>query len=134
MTLGDKLRVRREYMGLTQEQVAEFINISRTAYMSYEQDKTIPTYDVIEKFVILFKLNDKRDTVVFDEIDTTPVSVFNAPETEYNAGIVRDNLVLSGDEAIVIKYLRGLSAEEQTDFVNKIKDAYLDLLCVLPEE
>ncbi len=139
MTIGDKIRVRREYIGLTQEQVADFLNVTRTVYASYEQGKSVPTYDVIENFINLFKVYEKKEPKEVccepkKEAQKEAVNLLSAPEVEYNVDQKREKIVLSGEETILIKYVRCLPKEEQTEFLNKIMDAYLDVICALPDE
>ncbi len=42
MTFGDKVKSARSKLGITQEEMAERMGISRRAYISYEQDKSRP--------------------------------------------------------------------------------------------
>lgn len=45
MTLGQRLRAYREKEGLTQEQFAEYLNVSRQAVTKWEHDKGVPDID-----------------------------------------------------------------------------------------
>lgn len=42
MTLGQKLKEMRTRLGLSQEQFAKMINVSRQAIIKWESDKGIP--------------------------------------------------------------------------------------------
>jgi len=53
--LGKRIQKRRKELGLTQEQVAEKIDISR-AYMGYiEQARNVPSLEVLEKIAKILK-------------------------------------------------------------------------------
>ena len=41
--LGEKLRAARKAKRLRQQDVAEMLNLSRTAYVKYEEDKAEPS-------------------------------------------------------------------------------------------
>lgn len=45
MTLGQRLKAYREKEGLTQEQFAEYLNVSRQAVTKWEHDKGVPDID-----------------------------------------------------------------------------------------
>ena len=45
MTLGQRLKAYREKEGLTQEQLAEYLNVSRQAVTKWEHDKGVPDID-----------------------------------------------------------------------------------------
>lgn len=67
MKFGDKLKTRRKALGLTQEEVAKRIGISRRSYNMYEQKEVFPRYektleklaDVLECEIEYLKRDDK---------------------------------------------------------------------------
>lgn len=55
--LGKRLQKRREELGLTQEELAEKVNISR-AYMGFlEQGRNIPSLELLEKVAKTLKIS-----------------------------------------------------------------------------
>lgn len=52
MSFSTKLKELRQARGLTQEQMAELIEISPRAYRGYEAGKTMPRIATIKKIVI----------------------------------------------------------------------------------
>ena len=48
-TLGNKLKTKRKAMNLTQENIAEKLNINRVTYQGYEKDKHKPDIDTLAK-------------------------------------------------------------------------------------
>lgn len=47
MTIGDSFKRFRKSRGLTQQQVANALNMYKSAYQRYEQDKVVPAATVI---------------------------------------------------------------------------------------
>lgn len=54
MEIKDILRKERKLRRMTQEQVAEYINIGRAAYACYETGKNTPTVESILKLAELY--------------------------------------------------------------------------------
>ena len=76
MTLGEKLREARKRMGLSQEQLAEKLCISRQAVTKWESDKGIPDIDNLKSLAALFNTSidylldddNKIDKLVIKEV------------------------------------------------------------------
>lgn len=45
MVFNDRLRAARMYRGITQQQMANELNVALRTYQQYEQGKTYPSYD-----------------------------------------------------------------------------------------
>ncbi len=59
-SIGKRIQKRRKEVGLTQEELAEKVGISR-AYMGYvEQGRNAPSLEVLEKIAKLLKLSLKE--------------------------------------------------------------------------
>lgn len=55
-TIGKKVKKRRNFLGLTQEELAEKVGISR-AYMGFiEQGRNVPTLETLEKVAKALKV------------------------------------------------------------------------------
>ena len=54
--LGDRLKKLREARKLTQDQVAQFLEISRGTYAHYEINKRKPDYDMLIRIADFFKV------------------------------------------------------------------------------
>lgn len=65
MTLGEKLKEARKQIGLSQEQLAKKINVSRSAIAKWESDKGIPDIENIK--MISFCLNVSIDYLLDEE-------------------------------------------------------------------
>lgn len=59
--LGERLRERRKKLGLTQQQVADELNLDRTTYTYYETGRCSPSIETLYKLTLLFGVS-------FDEL------------------------------------------------------------------
>lgn len=129
MGIGHTLKKIREKNGLTQEQFADKIGVKRTTYISYENSKTSPGFELIEKIAEIFGVS----LLDFSEEDEQTKSnvwlEFRSPDSIYNPGTKKEPKKLSGDEDMIINYYRLLEKEDKAEFFEKIKDAYLDIIC-----
>lgn len=57
MTCGDKIAALREKRGLTQEDLASKIGISRASLSHYEKNRRDPDYTTLTKFADFFKVS-----------------------------------------------------------------------------
>jgi len=55
-TLGERIRTMRESRGMTQVQLAEMMNISRSTIGMYERDEREPNLDTIEELADIFNV------------------------------------------------------------------------------
>lgn len=51
---GNNLRKQRTRLGLTQQQVAEKLNIDRSTYSYYELGRTSPSVEMLYELILLF--------------------------------------------------------------------------------
>ena len=70
--LGEKIKHLRNSQNMTQTELAERLNITKSTVSSYENDSRLPSYDVLIKMAQLFNvtidslLMDERKGVYFD--------------------------------------------------------------------
>lgn len=62
----NQLKFYRQSLGLTQQQVANQLNITQTCYNYYEKGKREPSFEILKKLCVLF--NCTTDELL--EIDT----------------------------------------------------------------
>lgn len=55
--LSKRLKEERKKAGLTQEEVADYLGITRPAYTQYETDKTQPSLETAGKLADLYKIS-----------------------------------------------------------------------------
>lgn len=70
-TCGKKLRNAREYLGLTQDQVASTLNLTRNIIVNIENDKRAIKSDELYKFSKLYGLTMEEIVSDEKEIDLT---------------------------------------------------------------
>ena len=75
MTFGQKLSMLRSAMHLSQEQLAEKLDVSRQSVSKWESDQTLPEVGKILQLTDLF--NVSADDLLRDEIPLEPTSVEN---------------------------------------------------------
>ena len=64
-TYGEKLRAAREFLGLTQDQVASTLNLTRNIIVNIENDKRAIKSDELYKFSKLYGIS--MEEIVADE-------------------------------------------------------------------
>lgn len=65
MTFGEKIKKLRTDNGLTQEQLADRLYVSRTAVSKWETDKGLPSIDALKEISVLF--NVSLDSLISDD-------------------------------------------------------------------
>lgn len=87
--LGLKIRQLRKSKGLTQEQLAEKLDIDNKHLSRIEKGKHMPTYNIIKKLsevleINIFELEDKSitDLPQPDKIYTKSLSILNSAKTD----------------------------------------------------
>ena len=106
-TLGDKLRILRCKLGLTQQQVASCLGIERSTYTYYELNRTSPCWETLRKLGRIFGvptislLEEEDKTIASDFISSKPKS----------RGI--DLSSLNTNETQMILSIRALSTKNQ---------------------
>lgn len=83
MTIGEKITKLRKEQNLTQEQLAEILNVSRQSVSKWEQNITYPDTDKLIRMSKLF--NCSLDFLLKDEIERMDINVVSANEEgKYN--------------------------------------------------
>ena len=102
--LGDKLRGLRESYNLTQEQVADALNIDRSTYSNYELNKTHPNLDTLVKLSHIYNVPTE---LLLPDDDGSIVTFKDFART--------DNLLqtLSKDERGLIALYRALDKDKK---------------------
>lgn len=122
-TIGEKLIEIRDKHGLTQDDMASMTGVKRTTYISYETDKTSPDFDFLKKIENLF---DAR----FDDISLLSgnkrVLRLNSNPVVYNTGRHDEKPRINEDEILLLEYFHSMNAEQQEEFLEKVKNDYID--------
>ena len=81
MTLGQKLRQARKACGMTQEQLAQSLFVTRQTISSWENDRTQPDYEVLQKLMeLLHTEEEKAEPAGMDAEPVIPQPVIVQPE------------------------------------------------------
>jgi transcriptional regulator with XRE-family HTH domain len=73
MNLGDKLKQLREKSGLSQYQVADKLNISRSRYNSWENNIAKPRYEMLEKISSFYSVD--VNYIASEELPSTNINL-----------------------------------------------------------
>ena len=105
--LGDLLKRYRTNCMLTQQQVADALNINRTTYTYYETGKTEPSIETLHKLVQIFNIT-YEDLLTTDDDNYVKDSFISSRTNQaiYN---------LSKDEQQILISRRALSPEKQKE-------------------
>lgn len=125
MDVGEALKLSRESLGLTQTDVSKAIGINRATYEAYEKSLITPELETMELMAELLGL----DLVGFsDEPMNNTLIKISAPTAEYKTNIKEDKEDLTSEERMVLKYLEALDEKTRKNFLNEIKDKYIDIV------
>lgn len=124
MTLGKKIYTLRTKMGLTQEQLAEQLGVSRQSISKYEYGQSTPELEKIKMLAAIF--GTTPDSLINDEIDIT-----KQEKVEADSDNVTDNNttkkpnVISGQDTDSPSFLKMESAiETLTEKVYALQTQY----------
>lgn len=56
MSIGDIIKLFREYKGYSQEELAEIVGVTSSTISNYENNKTIPDVLKLRKIVVFLKI------------------------------------------------------------------------------
>jgi transcriptional regulator with XRE-family HTH domain len=106
MGFSEKLKKLRNNRNMSQEQLAKLINVTKTIIWKYEQNKSVPSADVIKRMANLF--NVTTDYLLFDDSE-------------------RNDLQKISDKNFQRKFEKILSLEpEEKDYLEKTIDLILE--------
>ncbi len=126
MTLGEKIKKARIESGLTQEQLAGKMMVSRQAITKWEADKGIPD---VSNLKLLAQLLSVSVDYLLDDGKEIDVNVIREPVdiSKYGKAFIKKKLT---DKLMLEKYpcaeIKTLFAEKKRDKVDKIVDFFLD--------
>lgn len=146
MILADKIIMERKKLGLSQEELAEKMNISRQSVSKWESNQSLPEIDKILLMSSIFGVTTdyllKNDIEVYEKREDTEVFE-NPPKTEaaVNDGVESENIpaALPPNEAETPK-IRTVSLQDAETFLSLRKSAsrkialgtFLCILSVIP--
>lgn len=107
-SLGEKLRELRESYNLSQNQVAEALNIDRSTYTNYELDKTRPNLEMLVKLAHIYNIpkamllpDDDDDVLTFRDYARTDSLLQTLSKEE--RGLIAMYRALNKDEKALMR-------------------------------
>ncbi len=100
LTMGDRIREARKHKGLTQEQLAELLDISVESVSHIERGSRLPSMQVFIKIIEV--LNVSADYLLRDSISTGQLFGDNALGRKIEQLIPKERIAL---EALIDTYL-----------------------------
>lgn len=134
--LADNLVMLRGLKGLTQEQVAEVVGISRQSYAKWEQGETIPDIEKCDRLASFYGI--KIDSLVHYDEKVGNTKVAPPPEGKFLWGTVkvgnRGQIVIpkeardkygiqDGSRLVVLGDEEGIALVQAERFENQLKNA-----------
>lgn len=134
--LADNLVMLRSLKGLTQEQVAEVIGISRQSYAKWEQGETIPDIEKCDRIASFYGI--KIDSLMHYDEKVGNTKVAPPPEGKFLWGTVkvgnRGQIVIpkeardkygiqDGSRLVVLGDEEGIALVQAERFENQLKNA-----------
>ena len=134
--LADNLVMLRSLKGLTQEQVAEIVGISRQSYAKWEQGETIPDIEKCDKLASFYGI--KIDGLIHYDEKVGNTKVAPPPEGKYLWGTVkvgnRGQIVIpkdardkyglqDGSRLVVLGDEEGIALVQSERFESRLKNA-----------
>lgn len=107
-----RLKLHREICHLTQQQVADILNINRTTYTKYETGVSEPSHEVLGKIVSIFGVDYNT---LLGKGKLTPV-VQDPFDNEFRLNN------LSNDEKMLVIAYRVMSDEDKKSILDSIKE------------
>lgn len=113
----NNLKYYREKCGLTQQQVADALNINRSTYTYYEMGRTEPSINTLQKIMLLFD-------VEFDDVYPYGTTMkVSEPKEPYILDNNKTDVVFSqlsnGEKDFLLK-LRLLNEEDRMKILNQL--------------
>lgn len=109
MKYGNRIQALRAEQSLTQEELAQRIDISRAALSHYEKNRREPDYDTLQKLARYFGVT--TDYILGRTDDPRPADVIKEQQTSYLYRILGEQLV-SPDEMTELPIIGRIAAGE----------------------
>jgi len=112
----NNLKYYREKCGLTQQQVADALNINRSTYTYYEKGKTEPSINTLQKIMLLFDVS-------FNKLYPQDIIRVSEPPAEYITDPKQTDVSISqlnNVEKDILLKIRLLNEEDRMKIMNEI--------------
>jgi transcriptional regulator with XRE-family HTH domain len=75
MSFSDKLKNLRKMREISQEELAKNLHVTKSAVWKYEQDKAVPSADVVKELAVYFGVT--TDYLIFEEGEKIDMTIFS---------------------------------------------------------
>ncbi len=116
LSVGQRMKYYREQCNLTQQQVADVLNINRTTYTKYETGVSEPSNDLLGKICAIFGVDYNSILAGSDSLSAKLAD--SDDELKMNT--------LSSDERMIIADYRTLPPEEQKKIAEHVHNIVLE--------
>ncbi len=116
LSVGQRMKYYREQCNLTQQQVADVLNINRTTYTKYETGVSEPSNDLLGKICAIFGVDYNSILAGSDSLSAKLAD--SDDELKMNT--------LSSDERMIIADYRTLPPEEQKKIAERVHNIVLE--------
>ena len=110
LTMAQRLKEYRIACGLTQQQIADILNINRTTYTKYETGISEPSHDLLKRIISIFGVD--YNAILSDE-DNFQRNVYDSKLPVYN---------LTKNESKLIAGFRTLGEDGKKELLKNMTD------------
>ncbi|MFM2268051.1 MAG: hypothetical protein RL757_1492, partial [Bacteroidota bacterium] len=121
MHIANNIKKVREFKDLTQEYVAQQLNISQVAYSKMERGETEISMSKLEQISKIFEVSI-TDLVNFDEKRVFFNITENKDQSTINAALILNNGLIEKERAMYEEMIKQLHSE--ITYLKKILDSY----------
>lgn len=111
-SLGMKLKKLREEKGIKQPEVAEYLNVTRQNYSSYEIKGTMPPIDTLRKLALFFGVSSDYLIGLSDQRD--PI--------KFSANNISGSNVVQGSGSVTVNELTNANSKEERELLRIYRD------------
>lgn len=121
MTLSEKLKDLRKRACMTQDDIAEVLDMNRTSFSKYENGASTPPLAVLRKLAKIYSV--PLEYLIHDEQPFIVLNESTAEDVEREKSDTVFNFAqLSPEERKLIMKMRLMSDEKKKDLLNSIED------------
>ena len=122
VVLADKLKNLRKSFGMTQDDIAELLDMSRTSFSKYENGATVPPLNVLRKLSAIYNVpieflihDEQPGVLVFGSSDDNEIPDIDGDSLKYFTQLTRE-------ERMLILKLRLMQADKKKEIIDAIEN------------
>lgn len=122
-SIGKRLKMLRGSKGINQQQIADYLNVKRQTYSSYENDTSAPSIEILRKLSIY--LEASSDFIIGLSDDQSPINVYSANNIQGSNFVqgsgsvtVGENDITSKEESELLRIYQELDVRSRAKLIN----------------